>query len=533
MADTVYHQTGRLAQFVLRRDRIRIPIWLFGFLFFTLIVPIAFLGLYGSQEDRDIMANTMENPAMVAMVGPADLTNYTIGVMTGHQMLLLTAVVVGLMNILLVTRHTRGDEESGRIELIRSLPAGRLANLTATVSVYSGINLVLALLIGVGLYLLNIESMDLEGSLLYGAALGGTGIFFTGVTALFAQLSESSRGTIGFSIGVLLIAYLVRGVTDVSIEALSWISPLGWVTKTEVYGANNWIPIVLLLIGSIILFAIANYLNAIRDLEAGFFSAKSGKRYASRFLQTPLGLALRLQRTGIIAWAIGLFVIGVSYGSVLGDLDSFFEGNEMMMQMLDASGGHSFTEQFIPMLMVVMAILATIPPVMAMNKLYGEEKKGRIEHFLARSVSRTKLMASFLIIAVINGFVMVSLAGIGLWVASAAVMEDPFTFGTLFVAAIVYYPAILIMISVSLVLIGLKPNFSSIVWFYLFYSFMVLYFGGLFDMPTWLEKISPFGYIPGLPIDNMEITPIIILTGLAFIMMLIGFIGYRKRDIEV
>lgn len=52
--------------------------------------------------------------------------------------------------------------------------------------------------------------MDLECSLLYGAALGATGMFFTTITALFVQLSESSRGTIGFSFAVLGFTYLIR-----------------------------------------------------------------------------------------------------------------------------------------------------------------------------------------------------------------------------------------------------------------------------------------------------------------------------------
>ncbi|MDQ7862150.1 hypothetical protein RCO48_17630 [Peribacillus frigoritolerans] len=39
--------------------------------------------------------------------------------MMAHQMLLLTAMAVGIMSILLVTRHTRADEEDGRIEMIR------------------------------------------------------------------------------------------------------------------------------------------------------------------------------------------------------------------------------------------------------------------------------------------------------------------------------------------------------------------------------------------------------------------------------
>src|SRR5699024_3723719 len=99
--------TGTLTRFILRRDRFRIPLWLIGISFFTLMVPIAFEELYASQEELDLMAETMENPAMTAMVGPGDLANYTVGAMTAHQMLLMTSLVVGLMSILLVTRHTR------------------------------------------------------------------------------------------------------------------------------------------------------------------------------------------------------------------------------------------------------------------------------------------------------------------------------------------------------------------------------------------------------------------------------------------
>src|SRR5690606_38458527 len=161
-----------------RRDRVRLPLWILGIVFFTFIIPSAVLDLYPSEEDRDIMAETMNNPAIVAMAGPADFENYKIGVMTAHQMLIFTAIVVGLMSILLVTRHTRADEEDGRIELVRSLPVGRLSNLHATIIVYVVTFILLALIIGLGLFALNIESMDLEGSLLYGAVLGATGIFF-------------------------------------------------------------------------------------------------------------------------------------------------------------------------------------------------------------------------------------------------------------------------------------------------------------------------------------------------------------------
>ncbi|UFT99329.1 ABC transporter permease [Radiobacillus kanasensis] len=532
MANTNLNGIGSLSKLIIRRDRIRIPLWFVGICFFTFMVPIAFTELYGSQEQRDVMAKTMENPAMTAMVGPADLSNYTLGVMTAHQMLLLTALVVGLMSILLVTRHTRGDEEDGRVEMIRSLPVGRLSNLNATLLVYVILNILLAAIIGFGFYALNIESMDLEGSLLYGVTLGATGIFFTSITAVFGQISESSRGTIGFSIGILLIAYMIRGIGDVSNDTLSLFSPLGWVTKAEVYGDNHWWPILVLLGVSIILFMVANYLNAIRDLEAGLLPSRPGKKYASVFLQGPIGLGVRLQRTGTISWAIGMFVLGASYGSVLGDLDSFFEGNDMMKQLFVTNGGHSVTEQFVSMIMMVISIFATIPPVMAMNKLYVKEKKGRIEHLLGRAVSRTRLMASFLIISVTNGFVMISLAAIGLWAAGASAMEEPFPFETIYGMGLVYYPAILVMISVAVLFIGFRPKLTSFIWLYVLYSFVVLYMGGLFQFPEWVGQLTPFGHIPQIPVEDMTWMPIILLISFAAVVTVIGFIGYNRRDIE-
>ncbi|WP_404354756.1 ABC transporter permease [Cytobacillus firmus] len=532
MAGNHLAKTAFLSKFIFRLDRLRIPIWILALTFFTIIVPTAFTGLYSSQQERDAMAQTMANPAMTAMTGPADLSNYTVGVMTAHQMLLMTAAVTGLMSILLVARHTRADEEDGRLELLRSLPVGRLSYLNATLLTVSAACIGLALINGFGLYALGIESMDLEGSLLYGAALGAAGLFFAGVTAVFAQASDSSRGTIGYSIAVLLISYLFRAITDISNETLSWLSPLAWVTKAEVYDSNNWWPIVLMITAAIVLFAAANYLNAIRDLDRGFFPSRPGKQYASRFLQSPIGLALRLQRTGIISWAIGMFVLGASYGSVLGDLESFFSDNEAMKQLLKPTEGVTLVEQFIPMLMIVISLMATIPPVMAMNKLRGEEKKERIVHLLSRAVSRSKLLGSYLVISVINGFLMISLAALGLWSAGTSVVEGGLSFGMIFGAALSYYPAMLVMISLAVFLIGFLPKFTGFIWLYVLYSFIVLYLGGLFQFSDWIGSISPFGHVPQAPIEEFSFIPLLSLCVAAAVLTLAGFIGFNRRDIE-
>lgn len=533
MTDQLFTKTGILSRFILRRDRIRISIWLFSLAAFTFLVAQTFTELYGTEEERQAIAQTMLNPAMTAMVGPAyGIENYTIGAMFAHEMLLFTAIAFGLMSILLVARHTRADEEDGRIEMIRSLPTGRLSNLASTVLVVSGVNILFAVLIGFGLFWMGIESMDLEGSLLYGAALGATGIFFTAVTAIFAQLSENARGTIGFAFTVLGVSYLVRAVGDVGNDTLSWFSPLGWVLSSEVYVTNYWWPIVLTIGVAVLLVLFAFYLNAIRDLGSGFLPAKPGRRHASIFLQSPLGLMVRLQRTSLIAWGIGMFIIGASYGSIFGELESFFLENEMLAELLTPIEGFSLTDQFITMLMSIMAMMSTIPALMVMNKLIGEEKKNRTEHLLVRVVSRTRLMGSSYVMSIITSFVMISLSAIGLWSAGNAVMEEGLEFGTLYGAAIVYLPAMWIMIGLAALLIGVAPKFTGLTWLYLIYSFIVVYLGGLLQFPEWLGNLSPFGQTPNIPVEDMDYMKVSILVVIAIVSAVVGFVGYNRRDIE-
>src|SRR5699024_12017606 len=141
----------------------------------------------------------------------------------------------------------------------------------------------------------------------------------------------------------------------------------------------------------------------------------------------------------LIFWAIGMFVLGASYGSVFGDLDSFFEGNELLFRSLVTEGNYSFTEQFLPMLMVIMSILASIPTIMSLLKVYGEKKKGRIELIIGGAVSRIKLLGSYLFNSILTGFMMISFSAIGLWIAAYFVMDNSFSFCTLFFFDIIYY----------------------------------------------------------------------------------------------
>lgn len=533
MLKHLFQNTGENARLLLRRDRIRLPIWLIALTLLTVIVAFAYTELVPTEMERVTMAETMKNPAITAMFGPGyGLDDYDYGAIMGHQMLLFTALIVAIMSILQVTRHTRNEEENGRIEMIRSLPVGRLANLSATILVLFTTNVLLALLVGFGLHATGIESLDLQGSLLYGAVLAATGIFFTTLTVLFAQLLESSRGTAGLSFAFFGLFYLIRAVGDVGNETLSWFSPLGWILRSKVYVNNYWWPVLLTIGASLALTALAFYLNSIRDLEAGFIPTKPGRKTASIFLQNPLGLAARLQRSAIIAWVVGMFILGASYGSVLGDLETYLETLDLMQQMLVPVEGFSLTEQFLPMLMAVIAMVGTIPALLMITRVRNEEIKNRTEHLLARAVSRTKIIGSFLLLSLAMGFLVLLFAAIGMWSAGTAAMEDTLSFNLFFNAAMVYFPALLIMVGVTVMLVGLFPGRTSLSWLYLGYSFFVVYLGRILQLPEWLAKLSPFGHTPQYPVEEVAFSTMATLTIIAMAISIVGIWGYKRRDIN-
>ena len=281
---------------------------------------------------------------------------------------------------------------------------------------------------------------------------------------------------------------------------------------------------------SLALFVAANALSVRRDLDQGVLPSRPGRPRASRFLQSPIGLAFRLQRAGMIGWAIGLFALGASYGSILGELETFFGSNDMLGRMLDAAGGGSITEQFIALLMTIIALVATIPPVLTVNRLRGEEKRGRVEPLLGRAVSRARLLGGYVIIAALNGFVMIAASVTGLWAAGNASVENGLNFGKLLGDAMAYYPAVLVMVGLAAFLVGFFPRLTALNWLYLFYAYVVLYMGGMLQAPEWSKRLTPHGLVPS-PADDAAWLPLAALCAAAVRLTAAGLAGYRRRDI--
>jgi len=529
----MFQQTGTLLRFLLRLDRIKLGTWLAILIVSSLLTLQSLSDLYPEQADRDAMIETMQNPVMIAIAGKSEgLDHYGIGTMFAHQMILFTALAVGIMAILLTARRTRGEEEDGQLELLRSMPTGRQSQLAAVSLAMLIAFVLLALGLVFGIEAMQAQGTSLAGSLLYGAALGVIGLFFTGLTACFAQLSSTSRGTIGLSFGALIFFYLLRAIGDVSNETLTWLSPFGWIEMSQPYVVNRWQPVLLTFGVALLLHVAAFLLNEKRDFASGYLKAKPGKTHAGKLLSGPFSLLFRLQRTSLIAWTAGMVLLGAMYGSVLGDLEKYFQDNEMLQQILAAQPGFSLVDQSIGMLMFMLAIFASIPALMALLKLQGEEKKARLDLVYSLPQSRLRLMLDAWAAAVMIGTVMLLIAALGLAAAGNAVLDDPVGYAVFMKAAAVYLPAIWTLLGIAGLLIGILPKWSGLIWAYVAYAFIAVYMGDLLKMPGWLRKLSPFEFVPQIPVEKLHWGELSFLALFALIVFAAGLAGYRRRDLQ-
>ncbi|WP_055689500.1 ABC transporter permease [Streptomyces prasinus] len=526
--------TRTLIRFVLRRDRIRLPVWILALLLGTLMTANSFTTLYSDPQDRANAVRSMDSPAGLALSGPRHyLDDPGFGSMLSHQMLGFMTVLVGLMSVLIVTRHTRAEEETGRAELVRSTVVGRHAHLAAALSVAVLADLALALLLALGLTGLGMEGVDTAGSLLYGFGHAAAGLVFAAVAAVTVQLTAHTRGASGTALAVVGVAYVLRAAGDSGENgALSWLSPIGWVQRSYPYVDNRWWPLLLCLALAGACAAAGFTLSTRRDVGAGLRPQKPGSPTASDALITPLGFALRLHRGMLTGFGAGLFLMGAMYGSILGDAEDMLKDIDEIQEALARTGGAGVAESFASMVMVVLTVVAAVYVVMAALRPRSEETAGRAEPLLATGLSRARWVGGHLAVAMGGGTVVLLLAGLGFGIAGAASTGDAGLLPDLVGAALAYAPALWVTAGVAVVLFGWLPRASQAAWLVPVYAFVVGYLGQILRFPGWMNNLSPFGHVPRLPAADMEWTPLLLLSLVAAGLVRLGLAGFRRRDLE-
>jgi ABC-2 type transport system permease protein len=520
--------TWLLMRFALRRDRVRIAVWVLSVTALVVLTAASIKGLFPTQAELDRAAvASAKNAAAIAFNGPAQGLD-TVGGEVAFQSGTFGLVLVALMSLLMIGRHTRVEEESGHTELLRATALGRDAQTAAALLVVTGMNVAIAA--GVAGCLIA-QRLPVTGSVSFGLSFLAAGLVFSALALVTAQISESSRVASGSAGAVLGYAFAMRAAGDIGDGRLSWLSPIGWSQKTRPYAGERWWPFAIPVAVTVILLIVARALTARRDWGAGLVQPRPGPFRAAPGLGHTFGLAVRLQRATLLGWTAGLLVLGIVYGAIANDIGDFVGDNQTLKELMAAAGGASLTDAYFGTAMLTIALVGCGYAVQSVQRLRSEETTLRTEYLLATPTSRQRWMASHLVVALGGSAVVMIAAGLGAAIPYALQTRDPGQVATLVGAALVYLPAIWLLVGVATALHGLAPRAISAAWAILAVCFVIGFLGEVLKLPHWVVELSPFQHTPQLPAASLRLTPLVTLTVCAVALTATGIAAFRRRDI--
>src|SRR5215472_12774045 len=405
--------TGVLTRFALRRDRVMLPVWVYIVVVEVVVNAATFAKLYKTAAQRaSLVATGRDNPALIFLYGR--LYGDSVGGLTFWRIGVWASLFAALMTIFLVIRHTRADEESGRLELIGSARVGRYAPLVSAITIAVTANVAVIILLAL---VLPAFKLPAAGSVAFALVVGTSGLAFAGISAVAAQLTSSARAARGIAICVLGAAFLLRAVGDAAGASgpnwLTWLLPLGWGELVRPFAGERWwillLPLVVFVTGIVAAFRLANR----RDLGAGLLADRPGQPEASGLLRGPLTLAWRLQWPSLAGWAAGYAVLFAVCGAAADGIGQLVGTSGALRTEFTRLGGQAaIVNAYLTALMLLAGLGAAGYGVMAVLRLRAEETGGLADPVLAGSVGRVRWGLSHLLVALPGMVVLLGIAGV-------------------------------------------------------------------------------------------------------------------------
>jgi ABC-2 type transport system permease protein len=531
---TGFAGTAQLTKLAFRRDAGILPACTFGIVAVVAIVARDLKVLYPTAARRLVLARTVdENPALRFLCGR--LNGTSVGALTTWRFGVWAACAAAVLAIFVVVRHTRADEEAGRLELVGSAVVGRPAPLTAALLAAVTANVTIVLL---ACLWLSVLKLPLAGSAALALSIGACGLAFAGLAAFTAQLAGTARGARGLALAALGLAFMLRAVGDTSpggLSWLSWTSPLGWAEFTRAFGSDGerWWALAFLLAAGAVLVAAAFALAAWRDHSAGLLPDRLGRSAASGFLRGPFSLAWRLQAGVLLAWGAGYVFIFAAFGAAAKGIGSFLGTSAVLKQYFLRIGyQHTIIDAYLSAVMLLAGLGAAAYATSAVLRLRTDETGNLAEPVLATATGRIRWALSHICVAVGGAGLLLAAggvsAGLGYGILTGSVSTQlPQLLG----AALAGWPAVLVLAAVAVLVFGLLPwESTALTWSVVALVGAIALLGPSLQMPAAIMDISPFTQVPKLG-ATVAAEPLAWLCGIAVAFGAAGLGGLRRRDL--
>ncbi|MDT5094320.1 MAG: polyether ionophore transport system permease protein [Mycobacterium sp.] len=513
---------GTLLALAVRRDRIRLSVWIAALTLTMVYAPNAVKLAYPDEAARAARVNLLKTPAGIMLGGPFFGGNETdLGAMMANELMLSLIAAASILSILTIVRHTRAEEESGTSELVMSSVVGRHARTLAALALVGAVNAILAVTMTLALAVTGFDLIDCAG-MCFGVT--AVSMLFGAVAAVTVQLWRQGRTATGAAMGALASAVVIRGVGDIidhSGSALSWLSPIAWAQQMRSFVDLRWWPFALLIAVTVALIGLSMLLESRREYDDGILPSR-GDRVNAPPVRGAFGLNLVLLRGQVIGWGVGLLLAGLAFGSMTTSLQDAAKSNELLARVLATQG----YDGIYTTLTQFLAAATTGFVVSAILRLHHDEQSGIAEEVLAGSISRWRWLLSNVGATLAAAAVLMTLAGLGIGIGAAATIGDAGLIPKLTAAGIAHTPAMAVIAGIAALAVALRQPLIG--WLAVTFVVLSLYLGALLRLPRWLIDLSPVGRttVPA----NMPWEAMAVMVAVAVALTALAGVIFRHRD---
>lgn len=498
---------------------------------FMVTEGLSFETAYPDAASRQALLMWAEDPGVRIIAGPGTAVDTVGGFALWDAGLYLT-LIAGAWALTATTRVLRGDEDSGRADLVHAGAVRAPAAVAVQLGVLLAACAVIGAAVGLGLVFVGAEP---DGSVLVGLAMTGYTAALVAMASLVSQVFGTRRAALSVAGVVLAASVLLRMAANSADrrEWLGWLTPAGWIERYEAFGANRWAVLLVPLGVTLVLAGAAVVLRAVRDSGAGLVRSRTTGRSRRWGLRGPTGFAWRMNQGVVLAWAGGLAAAGLVVGSLLPTVDEFLESDEGFIDLLAAFGMdvEDVMLGFVAMISTIFGLVIAVYAAFRMGATRAEEASTRAEFLLTRPVPRWRWLGAHLIALVVAVVVLAAASASAVWLG-AVLTDARVTAGDAFSAMANALPAITVFVGLSVLVFGVAPRLTvpvtagaAVV------AYVLELVGPLLEWPEWVLDVSPFHHLAQVPIDPVDLPAALVLTGIGALLALGGVLAFERRDL--
>ena len=494
-----------------------------------------FTTAYDTGESRRQIAETIGgNGALRALFGSGRALE-TVPGWTAWRSLGIVTILGSVWALLAATRWLRGEEDSGRWELVVAGPTTRRrATAGAMAAMGSGLAALWATTTAVILAVGRIPEAGFglgESAFLALALVAPAGVFMA-VGAVTSQLAPTRRLASQLAAAAFGVAFLLRmlGNSDPDLRWVQWLTPLGWMQRLHPLTGSSILPLVPLALLTAALAAGAVTLAGVRDVGTGVFPARDFARPRTGLLAGPLGLAARLERAPWLAWVAALasmsFLFGVVASAIAATSSNALEG--ALARLGARQGG---LDAYLGTFFLILGGAIAFAAAGHVAAIRETEANGQTDTLLVQPVGRLRWLVGRL--AVCTGAVvgLGLIAGAAGW-AGAASQHAGVSPARMAAAGLNTVPAAFAVLGTGTLVYGLAPRRVAVaVYGLVAWSFAVMILGATGTGSRLMLDLSLFHHVGLVPAAPFRPAGAGALLGLGLAGMLAGMLAFRRRDL--